>query len=76
MTRNVIRKRVELNSDDVRWFYEHYPQGSLPGVLSMLFTKFREVNQVTPGEYARLAAEAFSSLREASNGREENKTQE
>lgn len=59
MARNVIRKRIELNLETVNWFEAHYPEGSLSATLSMLFDKFREVNNATPAEYAKLAAEAF-----------------
>jgi hypothetical protein len=60
MARNVIRKGIELDKDDVRWFNEQYPEGSLSGILSMLFSKFREVNTHTPSDYAQLAAKALS----------------
>lgn len=61
MARNVINKRIELNSEDVDWFESHYPNGSLTGVISMLFTKFREANTMTPAEYADLAAKELSN---------------
>lgn len=59
MARNVIRKRVELNLETVQWFNAHYPESSLPAILSMLFDKFKDVNSLTPSDYAKLAAEAF-----------------
>ena len=60
MSRNVVRKRIELNEDTVDWFESQYPKGSLSATLSMLFDKFKEVNKATPAEYASLAAEAFN----------------
>jgi hypothetical protein len=60
MALEVIRKGIELNKDDVDWFNEQYPKGSLSAVLSMLLTKFREVNTHTPSDYARIAAEALT----------------
>lgn len=60
MSRNVIRKRVELNQDDVEWFETQYPEGSLGGIITMLFSKFREVNTLSPQDYAKIAAEALT----------------
>lgn len=60
MAREVREKRVELNVDDIEWFNAQYPKGSLSATLSMLLTKFREVNTFTPQDYARLAAEALT----------------
>lgn len=57
--RDTSRKNIELNSDDVRWFEAHYPTSSLNGVLSMLFTKFREANTLSPKDYAELAVKAL-----------------
>lgn len=58
--RNVIRKNVELNADNVEWFQRHYPQGSLAAMISMLFDKFVEANEKTPQEYAQIAAQELS----------------
>jgi hypothetical protein len=58
--RNVVRKRIELNQDTVDWFEATYPEGSLPATISMLFDKFREVNTLTPVQYAEAAARALS----------------
>lgn len=60
MAREVVRKHIELNGDDVAWFEQQYPKGSLSATLGMLFTKFREVNEHTPAEYAEIAARALS----------------
>jgi hypothetical protein len=59
MSREVIRKRIELNQDDVDWFDETYPEGSLSGIISMLFSKFRDANTMTPTDYAKIAAAAL-----------------
>lgn len=60
MAKNVVRKRVEFNEDTVTWFTAHYPEGSLSATVSMLLDKFKEVNTLTPADYAKLAAEAFT----------------
>ena len=60
MARDIIRKGIELNKDDVDWFNQQYPKGSLSGVLSMLLEKFREANTHTPSDYASIAAKALS----------------
>lgn len=60
MPRDVVRSRVELNADDVMWFGEHYPKGSLSATLSMLLSKFREANTFTPADYASMAADALN----------------
>jgi hypothetical protein len=60
MPREVVRSRIELNSEDVEWFSEHYPKGSLSATLSMLLSKFREANTFTPADYAQMAASALN----------------
>lgn len=54
------RLPVELDSDDVEWFRQQYPNGSLSGTLSMLLHSFREVNTFTPKDYAMKAAELLT----------------
>lgn len=60
MSREVVRRGIELNVDDVAWFHEQYPKGSLSATLSMLLSKFREINTLTPNDYAKIAAEALT----------------
>lgn len=60
--RAVVRRNVELVEEDLRWFHETYPTGSLTGVVSMLFSKFREVHDITPADYAALAARELKAL--------------
>jgi hypothetical protein len=60
MSLEVVRKGIELNKDDVEWFNEQYPKGSLSAVLSMLFSKFRDANTHTPSDYAKIAATALT----------------
>lgn len=55
-----MRKGIELNQDDVTWFEEQYPNGSLSGVIQMLFSRFREANEKTPHEYAEIAAKQLT----------------
>lgn len=54
------RLPVDLDPDDVAWFKQQYPNGSLSGTLSMLLSAFREVNQFTPKDYALKAAELLT----------------
>lgn len=66
--RNVTRKNVELNTDNVEWFESHYPRGSMSTIISMLFDKFCETHQMTPKQYADLAVEELNEdLKRASN---------
>lgn len=58
--RNVIKKGIELNQDDVDWFNSQYPKGSLSATLSMLLSKFRESNTLTPNDYVKIAVDAFN----------------
>lgn len=60
MARDVIRKGIELDKDDLEWFYSQYPEGSLTGIISMLFSKFREANTYTPSDYADMAVETLN----------------
>lgn len=60
MARDVIRKGIELNKDDVDWFEEQYPKGSLSATISMLFEKFRQSNTHTPSDYADMAVRALN----------------
>lgn len=60
MSREVIRKYIELNQDDVDWFEQQYPKGSLSAVVQMMLTKFREANTLTPADYAKIAADALT----------------
>jgi hypothetical protein len=59
-SRNVVRKNTELNADNVEWFENAYPKGSLSPILSMLFDKFCESHQATPREYAEIAAKELA----------------
>lgn len=63
MARDVVKVRLDLNADDVRWFSETYPSGSLTGIMQLLLSKFREVNDITPAQYAKLAAESIQEER-------------
>ena len=60
MARNIVRKTVELNKEDIAWFEETYPHGSLSAMLQMLLGRFREITIHTPQEYADIAARALS----------------
>jgi hypothetical protein len=51
-----IRKGIKLNKENVDWFKTKYPGASLSWILDLLLTKFREVNDLGPGDYAELGA--------------------
>lgn len=56
---NATKVQVELNDEDLKWFRQTYPKGSLAGVMSMLFEKFRLAHITTPDDAARTAADEF-----------------
>ena len=60
MPREIVRRYVELDKEDVRWFEEHYPRGAITGILQILLSKFREVSAHTPAYYAEIAAKALA----------------
>jgi hypothetical protein len=60
MPRNTTRKTVELDGDNVDWYYKTFPGGSLSGMLDQLLQNLREVIEHTPDEYARIAAETLA----------------
>lgn len=64
MTLNLKKNRykLELLEDDVLWFRETHPDGSLSGVIMMLFSKYREVNTYTPKDYAALAVKELMEM--------------
>lgn len=57
MARNVVRKNVELSEENVNWYQQTFPGGSLSGILDQLLQFFREHTEHTPEEYARVAAQ-------------------
>ena len=56
MTRELVRKNVELDAKNVDWYYTMFPGGSLQGTLNALLDEFRAVMEHTPSEYAKVAA--------------------
>jgi len=58
--KKIVRKTVELNEDNVSWFYETYEgvggKPSLSWVLDLMLQKFKEAHTHTPAEYATVGA--------------------
>lgn len=58
--KKIVRKTVELNEDNVEWFYKTYEgiggKPSLSWVLDLMLEKFKEAHVHTPAEYAILGA--------------------
>lgn len=52
----IVQKNVQLSEENVKTFEARYPKGSLSWILDMLLEKFNSVQQVSPEEYAALAA--------------------
>lgn len=57
MARDTVRKSLDLSKDNVEWYYEMHPNGSLSGILDQLLQSYREVVDVSPKDYAKIAAE-------------------
>lgn len=51
------RMNVSLDTGHVEWFNETYKGASLSWLLNLLLEKFKDVNNVKPEDYAKLAAE-------------------
>lgn len=66
MPREIVRKTVELNADNIAWFQETYgaasSRASLSWVLDMLLTKFREAHTITPEELAAIGAAELKKM--------------
>lgn len=60
----LVRKLVELPSDDARWFEEHYPNGSFSWLLSGLLHEFRLTHKATPKDYMTIAAAELKKIAE------------
>ncbi len=66
MSRNAIKKSIELDADFVKWYGSHFPEGSLTALINMLCGRFMEVNQFTPADYAEMAAKSVTEDLKAS----------
>ena len=55
-----IKKQLMLDEDNVNWFYsKHGEDASLGWLCDLLLTKYREVCEKTPIDYATLGAQAL-----------------
>lgn len=68
MAKATVRRNVELNEDDVKWFYETYSgltnAASLSWVLSLMLSEFRKAHDKTPAELAAIGAQELKKLLE------------
>jgi len=60
VARDTVRKSLDLNKENVDWYYEMFPGGSLSGILDQLLQSYREVVDVSPKDYAKIAAEQLA----------------
>ena len=56
---NSQKKNVELNKDNVDWFYSTFYGGSLTALLDELLSEFRALYDRPPKEYSTLAAKSM-----------------
>jgi hypothetical protein len=49
-----IRKRVELNEENIKWYEETYPKGSLSWLCDLALQKFREAHTISPSDYMEI----------------------
>lgn len=66
MARATIRKTVELDEDNVNWYYDTYAgitnNASLSWVLDLMLAKFREAHDKTPEQLAEIGASELKKL--------------
>lgn len=66
--RNTTKKCVDLGTEDIKWFEETYPQGSLSWILSMLLSEFRTATTQSPQDYAKIGAQALKDMLQDGSG--------
>ena len=64
LERTIVRKMVDLDPDDVKWFDEHYPRGSYSWLLGGLLHEFRLAHKATPKDYMVIGALEIKKLTE------------
>lgn len=47
--------QCDVNSEDVAWYRDHYPNASLSWLFTMLLSEFRKASYVTPQDIAAIA---------------------
>lgn len=57
------RKNVELASQDLIWFQEAYPDGSLSWLLTLLLHSFRQIHEDTGVDPRKVAKDAAKELK-------------
>ncbi len=58
-----IRKKVELDEDNARWFEETYPGGSYSWLFDLFLAKFRDLHtNHTPAMVVKTAAQTVKEL--------------
>lgn len=57
--RNTVKRNIELNKDDVDWFYSTFFGGNLSGLMSELLSEFRSLYDKPPAYYLELAAKSL-----------------
>lgn len=67
--RRIVRKTVELNEENVDWFYHTYEaiggKPSLSWVLDLMLEEFRKQHTHTPADLAKLGAAELKRMLEA-----------
>ena len=56
----VVRKMVQLPTDDVEWLISIYGRDCLSWALSLMLGEFRAAHKHTPQDYAKAGAEALA----------------
>jgi hypothetical protein len=51
-----VNRHVTLDSDDVNWFNDTYPEGTFGWLFTMLLKEFRKAHTITPQDYAAIGA--------------------
>lgn len=68
MSRSTVRKTVELDEDNVDWFYKSYGEvggkPSLSWVLDLMLAEFRKAHERSPAELAAIGAAELKRILE------------
>ena len=58
---SVVRKVIEINSEDADWLEKTYPNHSYSWLIGMLLHEFRVQNSFSPQHYAALAVSTLGA---------------